>query len=66
MFTLLISLYSFVYLTGDFKTDIKMLQNCSTLNQIIMEHKDSVKQMTPYQKKLRDHLTPWYRKNCRA
>lgn len=55
-----------LFLTGNFKEDLKRLQDCNTLNYIISEYRDSSKQMTNYQKRLRDTLIPWYRKNCRA
>lgn len=66
MYVLLLALYSFVFLTGDFTTDVKRLQNCNTLAQIIIEYRNSDQKITPYQKKLKDTLTPWYRKNCSA
>lgn len=63
---ILLSILLFVSLTGDFKTDVRQLQNCSVISTIKDHYKGRETEMTDYHKKLRATLEPWYKKNCRS
>lgn len=53
------------FLTGDFRTDLYKLQNCSLLENLYNRKKEFTGSLTHYEMKLLRAIDPWYRANCK-
>jgi hypothetical protein len=63
-FALALTVSTSNFLTGDFKTDVNKLSNCSLLDNLWARKKEFNHFKLPYHNRLMRTMMPWYKQNC--